>query len=145
MSEVKRLEAIVADLKLRNRLLRDRPDLSIERLDAYQAITDKLAESVAHCANLNSSLIQFLAFMARENNCIDDAFQQKRIQDAVHNYKKVLEQTPKQSLAEVQAKAIDRFRATITENLPISCQLEFIYESKNYTNQLREQAKEGVK
>jgi AcrR family transcriptional regulator len=57
----------------------------------------------------------------------------------------LLLEEPKQSLAEVQAKAIDRFRATITENLPISCQLEFIYESKNYTNQLREQAKEGVK
>jgi hypothetical protein len=57
----------------------------------------------------------------------------------------ILLEEPKQSLLFHDAMAIDRFRATITENLSISCQLEFIYESKNYTNQLREQAKEGVK
>jgi predicted TIM-barrel enzyme len=64
-------------------------------------------ELKAHCEVLNSALIKALTFMARETCGIEDEQQQKRIQDAVRNYKKALEQTPTQSLLFHDANVIE--------------------------------------
>ncbi len=81
----------------------------------YEELEQERDESVAHCEVLNSALIQALAFMARETCDIEDEQQQKRIQDAVHNYKKILEQTPTQSLLRHDAMVIENLMDSMTE------------------------------
>lgn len=55
-SEVERLQAEKEDLKLRNRLLRDRPDLPIERLQAYDALVAQMDDLVTENLRLMEAL-----------------------------------------------------------------------------------------
>ncbi|MDA3806518.1 MAG: hypothetical protein PF440_01280 [Thiomicrorhabdus sp.] len=103
----------------------------------------QLAESMAHCGVLNSALIQALAFMARETCDIEDEQQQKRIQDAVRNYKKALEQTPQQSLLLHYADVVERACAKLVpwNESGITSKDQLL----EMVDQIRQQAKEGVK
>jgi hypothetical protein len=109
----------------------------------YEELEQERDESVAHCEVLNSALIQALAFIERETCDIEDEQQQKRIQDAVHNYKKVLEQTPTQSLLRHDADVIDKFLNKVDEELGYYYRIMDF--GCDYIDQLTLQAKEGVK
>jgi hypothetical protein len=109
----------------------------------YEELEKQLAESMAHCGVLNSALIQVLAFIARETCDIEDEQQQKRIQDAVRNYKKAMEQTPQQSLLFHDANVIERACAKLVpwNESGITSKDQLL----EMVDQIRQQAKEGVK
>ncbi|MDA3807751.1 MAG: hypothetical protein PF440_07545, partial [Thiomicrorhabdus sp.] len=100
-------------------------------------------EFVAYCEVINSALIQALAFMARETCDIEDEQQQKRLQDAVRNYKKALEQTPQQSLLLHYADVVERACANLVpwNESGITSKDQLL----EMVDQIRQQVKEGVK
>jgi hypothetical protein len=109
-------------------------------------------ELKAHCEVLNSALIKALTFMARETCGIEDEQQQKRIQDAVRNYRTALEQTPTQSLLFHDANVIEAFTQSLKlwampyPDSDVTCTNTVVHyvtmEGKAQANQLRAQAKE---
>lgn len=132
------------DLKLRNQLLRDRPDLPIERLVAYDKIVRERDELLAHCEAKDKDIDLALEILSKiyDSGVKLDQLHDAEAHELLVNHK--FAKSPKQSLLLRDAKVISslRFPTAIRKMWNGAEVNEWLIDK---SNQLIEQEKEGVK